>query len=486
MGKIVFEKTEFQQQYDARIAELKRIAQSPALTKEILWDKTAARYAETIAKVKLLLSEQELAGDIPARLDKQLQIFMDKCANPEFHIALVGAIKAGKSTLINAVLGEELASTEVTPETAALTKFRRSNGKDYVKVSFYSKTEWDLLWKSASGVSDSKFMQEYQMLHAEQEKAQWVGKPAIHAECDSKDELKETIKKWTSSQSATHYFVKEVEVGLQKFDLPEGVVLVDTPGLNDAVAYRSDITKNYIDRANAVFVCVKADNLTATELHTICGVFSNTRYNPEKVYVIATQQDSLNSPVDDWKKQRNVWLGHLKEKACYGSEAMASKNLISTSGYFYTLLKNLETPNEKRLFQLYSSAMKMQYMPDKIMENYDELLRFTGIDLLKRRMDTEIIAKYRELLIEDIKGNYELCKENIRDVIEKIKAKQKEIIDISTKSIEEIHAAQEEGRKKLADIQKDQAELVELVGEIKRQTGERTRQLEQAIRGLAR
>ena len=130
--------------------------------------------------------------------------------------------------------------------------------------------------------------------------------------------------------------------------------------------------------------------------------------------------------------------------------------------------------------------MKMQYMPDKIMENYDELLRFTGIDLLKRRMDTEIIAKYRELLIEDIKGNYELCKENIRDVIEKIKAKQKEIIDISTKSIEEIHAAQEEGRKKLADIQKDQAELVELVGEIKRQTGERTRQLEQAIRGLAR
>ena len=101
-------------------------------------------------------------------------------------------------------------------------------------------------------------------------------------------------------------------------------------------------------------------------------------------------------------------------------------------------------------------------------------------------MDTEIIAKYRELLIEDIKGNYELCKENIRDVIEKIKAKQKEIIDISTKSIEEIHAAQEEGRKKLADIQKDQAELVELVGEIKRQTGERTRQLEQAIRGLAR
>ena len=486
MEKTVFKNADLQKKYDERVKQLRQIAQSQALTTPVLWDKTAAKYAETIARAKLLLAENELNADVPERLDRQLRTFLEKCTNPEFHIALVGAIKAGKSSLINAVLGMELASTEVTPETAALTKFRRSKGRDYITVSFYSNSEWNALWQSASGVEDSKFMQEYKQLRAEEEKAQWVGHAEIHVECETKDELKETIKKWTSSQSATHYFVKEVEVGLSQFDLPEGVILVDTPGLNDAVAYRSDITKNYIDRANAVLVCVKADNLTGSELHTICGVFSNARYNPEKIYIIATQQDSLNDPVDDWKKQRAVWMGYLKEKMCYGSEMLAGKNLISTSGYFYTLLTNLENLDKKRQFQLYSSAMKLECTPDQIVEKQNKLLDFTGISLLKRKLDREIVARYRELLLEDIKSNYDASREAVAEVIQKIKTHQQELIGITSKSLDELEAVQKETAGKLAQAQEDQKELEELVAEIQKQTGARTEQLVAAIRSLGR
>jgi len=486
MEKTVFKNEELQKKYDERITQLRQIAQSQALTMPVLWDKTAAKYAETIARARLLLAENELSADVPERLDRQLRTFLEKCTNPEFHIALVGAIKAGKSSLINAVLGMELASTEVTPETAALTKFRRSRGKDYIAVSFYSHKEWDALWKSASGVEDSKFMQEYRQLKAEEEKAQWVGHTEIRVECETKEELKETIKKWTSSQSATHYFVKEVEVGLSQFDLPEGVILVDTPGLNDAVAYRSDITKNYIDRANAVLVCVKADNLTGSELHTICGVFSNARYNPEKIYIIATQQDSLNDPVDDWKKQRAVWMRHLKEKMCYGSEILADRNLVATSGYFYTLLSNLENLDKKRQFQLYSSAFKLECTPEQVSEKLEQLLDFTGISFLKRKLDGEIIARYKELLLEDIKNNYDASKEAVAETIRKIKAHQQELIEVSAKGLDELEAVQKENAEKLAKAQEDQKELEDLVAEIQKQTGERTEQLVTAIRSLGR
>lgn len=486
MDKIIFKNPELQKQYDERIKELQKIAQSPALTQERLWDATVAKYAETIARVRRIISQTELSPDIPERLDKQLRTFLEKCMNPEFHIALVGAIKAGKSSLINAMLGEELASTEVTPETAALTKFQRSSKKDYIAVSFYNDAEWDALWKSASGVEDSKFMREYRNLKAEEEKKQWVGHPDIQVECDTKAELKETIRKWTSSQSATHYFVKEVVVGLNEFDFPEGVILVDTPGLNDAVAYRSEITKNYIDRANAVLVCVKADNLTGSELSTICGVFSNARYNPEKVFIIATQQDSLNDPIEDWKKQRDVWMGHLKEKICYGSEALARKNLIPTSGYFYTLLTNLEQLDQKRRFQLYASAMKLEYTPENITGNLDFLLDFTGISLLKRTIDQEIVARYRELLLEDIKSNYDASKEAVADVLQKIRDNQKNLVDISTKSLDELAAAQQENAKKLEEAKSDQRELEELVAEVQKQTDERTKNLVAAIRRLGR
>lgn len=486
MDKIVFQSEDLQRQYDKRYEELRKIAESPALKTEILWDKTAAKYAETIARVRLLMGEEELQKDVPTRLDKQLRTFLEKCMNPEFHIALVGAIKAGKSSLINAILGEELASTEVTPETAALTKFRRSSGKDYIRVSFYSVDEWGALWESASGEEDSKFMQEYRQLQAGNEKEQWVGREAVYVECETTDVLKETIHKWTSSQSATHYFVKEVEVGLNRFPLPEGVVLVDTPGLNDAVAYRSDITKDYIDRANAVLVCVKADNLTGSELSTICGVFSNARYNPEKVYIVATQQDSLNDPREDWKKQSAVWISYLKDKSCYGDEQLARKNLIPTSGYFYTLLTHLEHLTSARQFQLYASAMKLKCMPDAIVEKQEELLDFTGISRLKRKINQEIVRKYRDLLLEDIKSNYDVCKEAISEVLQNIRENQEKLIHLSTQSLDEIAAAQKENEKKLAEARSDQEELEELIEEIRKQTGTRTTQLIEAIRGLRR
>ena len=81
MDKIVFQSEDLQRQYDKRYEELRKIAESPALKTEILWDKTAAKYAETIARVRLLMGEEELQKDVPTRLDKQLRTFLEKCMN---------------------------------------------------------------------------------------------------------------------------------------------------------------------------------------------------------------------------------------------------------------------------------------------------------------------------------------------------------------------------------------------------------------------
>ena len=60
--------------------------------------------------------------------------------------------------------------------------------------------------------------------------------------------------------------------------------MIDTPSLNDVVEFRSNITRDYIDRANAVFMCVKSDSLTGEELQTLHRVFTNTKGKIDKVY----------------------------------------------------------------------------------------------------------------------------------------------------------------------------------------------------------
>ena len=116
-----------------------------------------------------------------------------------------------------------------------------------------------------------------------------------------RNQIEDELTKWSSSRSPVHYFVKEIEVGISSLpkDFPPQVVFVDTPGLLDPVAYRSELTKQYIRRADAVFVCVQAKSIQQPEIETISSVFSFSSNDKEKVHIVATQWDTMNNPEKD-------------------------------------------------------------------------------------------------------------------------------------------------------------------------------------------
>lgn len=478
-----FTNEEARKEYEDKLAALQNIAEDNYVDSAYLWDATVQQYATKMSKVKKMLQTEGISDLITSKMFKDIDLFLKRCSDAEFHIALVGAIKAGKSTLINAMLGYEYASTKVTPETAALTKFKKSP-ENYVKVSFYSKKEWDALWKSANESKATVFLEEYEKLNGDREKDKWLDKDEKKIAREDKEELVKEILKWTSSKSVCHYFVKEVEVGLKEFELPEGVVLVDTPGLDDVVEYRSNITRDYIDRANAVLVCVKSDALTGQEMATIYSVFANTRYNPNKVYIIATQVDTLNRPKENWIEQREEWLKYLKGKGAYASMELAKRNLIPVSAYLYTLLKEYNNLGEDddRYWDLDSIVRKFRIR--NINEKYQEMLDFTNIALLKNKIQNEIVQGYKQLLIDDITGNYELCKESIQDTLRKIKKSQEEVISTSQGGIEEIHKKQEEYTVKYQEAEQDKKELEDLLKRLKIAISQRADDLEKAIKDL--
>lgn len=470
--------------YEEKLVKLQKIADDNSIDDAYLWDATVQKYATKMTKVNKILRSEGINDQITSKMFRDIDTFLKRCSDAEFHIALVGAIKAGKSTLINALLGYEYASTKVTPETATLTKFKKSE-ENYVKVSFYSSLEWDALWKSANDAKATVFLEEYDKLDAENDKHKWLGQDIKKFHCNSQEELISEIQKWTSSKSVCHYFVKEVEVGLKDFELPEGVVLVDTPGLDDVVEYRSNITRDYIDRANAVLVCVKSDALTGQEMATIYSVFSNTRYNTEKVYIIATQVDTLNRPKENWIEQQEEWLKYLKGKGAYASIELARKNLIPISAYLFTLLKEYNDISEEddKYWDLDSIVRKFRIKD--VNEKYHELLDFTNITLLKNKINREIVQNHKILLLEDITGSYELCKESIKETILKVKSTQKEIIEVTQGGIEEIKKKQAEYDMKYKEAEQDKKDLEGLLKKIKVATSQRADELEKAIKNLA-
>ena len=108
---------------------------------QIHWNDILNDYAKNIVLSQIVLnnlSKEEFfkeESNFFESINRRINDYIENIKNPNYQIAIVGAIKAGKSTLINALIGHELASTNVTPETATLTKFKYSE-KNCLKIKY--------------------------------------------------------------------------------------------------------------------------------------------------------------------------------------------------------------------------------------------------------------------------------------------------------------------------------------------------------------
>ena len=436
---------ELLQSYSANLQKLMKNVGTAAFTK-IAWDVNAQKYVEKMERLRMILQQPEFSNKNGSGLIKRIDNFISRCKEPEFHIAFIGTIKAGKSTLINALLGRNLASTSVTPETAVLTKFRNAES-DYVRVVFYSPEEWQQLWNSASNAEI--FKKEYAKLNGDAEKSKWIGHKEIKTNV-TKDSIEAEIEHWTSSKHVEHYFVKEVEIGLSDFQMPPEVVFVDTPGLDDPVIYRSDVTRDYIDRANAVFACVRSGALTGNDLSILYRIFTNSIDNPEKIFVLGTHYDNFNSPESNWKEQKEEWIKYLS--GAYGSEEKARRNIIHVAAFMMNLCRDYAKLNNEMKRTLKSIAVKFDCDIFNIEQYLEELMEKSNVNEVNRKITQGIVPKYKKYLMEDIDSNYGALSTELRKFFKETRSANAEVMSASKKSADEIRAKYEKSKKELEEV----------------------------------
>ncbi|MBE9039674.1 dynamin family protein [Oscillatoriales cyanobacterium LEGE 11467] len=152
--------------------------------------------------------------------------------NGVFRLLVLGDLKRGKSTLLNALLGEKLLPSDVNPCTAILTVLRYGTEK---QVTLFFKND-----RPPQKLDVQTFVREYTI---------------------DPDEAKTLEARSQLAFSEVDYAVIEYPLPLLK----KGIEIIDTPGLNDTEA-RNQLTLGYLNKCHAVlFVLDATQPLTLDE-----------------------------------------------------------------------------------------------------------------------------------------------------------------------------------------------------------------------------
>ena len=163
------------------------------------------------------------SGDGLDNLATRIAELRERLAEKRFHLAVLGQFKRGKSTLLNALLGEPLLPTGVVPLTSIPT-FMRAGKSRVVRILFHD---------------------------------------------DRQTEFRDLTLEEATSILARHVTEKEnprnrlgvvsVEVEYPSTLLQAGVVLIDTPGIGSTLQHNTEVTMSFLPQCDAALFLVSAD-----------------------------------------------------------------------------------------------------------------------------------------------------------------------------------------------------------------------------------
>ena len=259
----------------------------------------------------LPISFTTTSGEQKITIDSLKEQFL-KAQSAPFTIAVCGDVKAGKSTLLNAILfGDNILPTFDTPLTAKLTFIKKSDEDyNYFKANYYSKEEWDAVYNSTDDAFKESF-EKNMKLTAERNQiyrdncVSAVSKQDVVKDLEKLEEYVSAINENDDNSSAGKYtpYVRDVEIYI-KDDRLKDLQIVDTPGLNDPNYINSRETTNWINNAHAIIYIIKGKGFDVPDFKFFQQFMAGR--GPKYRIMVQNKIDSLKNYKDSLEYMKNL------------------------------------------------------------------------------------------------------------------------------------------------------------------------------------
>jgi len=217
----------------------------------------------------------EPLGDAAAGERRQLEQLGQRLGQGQFHLAVLGQFKRGKSTFLNALLGDPILPTSVVPLTAIPTFIRHGKTRRV-----------DVLFRD--------------------------GKSPRRLASEEPHELSKLLGQFVSEQAnpENRLAVEAVSIEHPAAILRDGLVLIDTPGIGSTYRHNTEVTVNFLPQCDAAVFLVSADPpITEVEVDFLRQVQAQVR----RLFFVFNKVDYLSrSDVESAVRfLQDVLRGHL-------------------------------------------------------------------------------------------------------------------------------------------------------------------------------
>lgn len=210
------------------------------------------------------------ADDLPA-MPELLKRLRARLVEGGYNILVVGEAKRGKSTFINALLGEAILPTDVEVATNQAILVRNSTGRCCVLR---------LIDGSSIEIPLDELRKYGSQAHADASGAPQTASP-----------------------------IDLIEVELPASFLPEGVQLIDTPGMGALYAAHAQITRRFVPLADAVIMVLDASSpVNQAEIDLVAELLNQT----DRLLFIMTKIDQHGR--DAWEQTKSRTESILRER----------------------------------------------------------------------------------------------------------------------------------------------------------------------------